>query len=69
MKLSFNAVSICGFKVWYKNARKQCEISPKLTKNVLKKGWLQDIPHSDIHLSSCKESDFIASDADSDAEL
>ena len=69
MNLSYNPVSICLFKVKYKNARKQCGISPKLTKNVPQKGCLQDIPHSDIHLSSGWESDFSGSDADSDAEL
>ena len=43
--------------------------SPKLTKNLPKKGRLQDLFDSDIHSSSCKESDFSGRDADSDAEL
>ena len=56
-------------KVNNKNARKRCEISPKLTKNLPKKGSLQDLFDSDIHSSSCEESDFSGGDADSDAEL
>ena len=62
-------VGIYLFKVNNKNTRKQCEISPKLTKNLPKKGRLQDLSDSDIHSSSCEESDFSGSDADSDAEL
>ena len=65
MKLSYSYL----FKVNIKNTRKQCEISPKLTKNLPKKGRLQDLSDSDIHSSSCEESDFSGSDADSDAEL
>ena len=42
---------------------------PKLTKNSLKKGRLQYIPDSDIHLSSYEESGFSGSEADSDAEF
>ena len=42
---------------------------PELTKNPLKKGRLQDIPDSDIHSSSCEESNFSGSEADSDSEL
>ena len=61
MKLSYSYL----FKVNIKNTRKQCEISPKLTKNLPKKGRLQDLSDSDIHSSSCEESDF----SDSDAEL
>ena len=38
--------------------------SKKLTKNHPKKGCLQDIPDSDIHSSSCEESDFSGIDAD-----
>ena len=57
------------FKVNKKNTRTWCEISPKLTKNLPKKDHLQDLSDSDIHLSSCEESDFSGSDADSDAEL
>ena len=57
------------FNVNNKNTRKQCEISPKLTKNLPKKGRLQDLSDSDIHSSSCEESDFTGSDAYSDAEL
>ena len=56
-------------KVNNENTRKQCEISPSLTKNPPEKGCLQDIPDSDICYSSCEESDFSGSDADSDAEL
>ena len=41
----------------------------KLTKNLPKKGHLQDLSNSDIHLSSCEESDFSGNDADSGAEL
>ena len=62
-------VSIYLFKVNKRNTRKRCEISPKLTKNLAKKGGLQDLSDSDIHLSSCEESDFSGSDADSGAEL
>ena len=62
-------VGIYLFKVNNKNTRKQCEISPKLTKNLPKKGRLQDLSDSDIHSSSCEESDFSGSDVDSDAEL
>ena len=62
-------IGIYLFKVSNKNTRKRCEISPKLTKNLSKKGRLQNLSDSDIHLSSCEESDFSGSDADSDAEL
>ena len=62
-------VSTYLFKVNNKNTRKRCEISPKLTKNVPKKGCLQDLPASDIHPTSCEESDFTGSDADKDAKL
>ena len=65
MKLSYSYL----FKVNIKNTRKQCEISPKLTKNLPKKGRLQGLSDSDIHSSSCEESDFSGSDADSDAKL
>ena len=51
------------------NTRKWSEISPKLTKNLPKKGCLQDLSDLDIHLSSCEESDFSGSDVDSNAEL
>ena len=37
--------------------------------NLSKKGRLQNLSDSDIHLSSCEESDFSGSDADSDVEL
>ena len=57
-------VGIYLFKVNNKNTRKQCEISPKLTKNLPKKGRLQDLSDSDIHSSSCEESDFSGSDAE-----
>ena len=57
------------FKVNNKNTLKRCEISPKLTKNLPKKGHLQDLFDVDIHSSSCEESDFGGSDVDSDAEL
>ena len=63
------AIGIYLFKVNNKNTRKRCERSPKLTKNLPKKGCLQDLSDSDIHLSSCEESDFSGSDANSDAEL
>ena len=62
-------VGVYLFKVNNKNTRKQCEVSPKLTKNLIRKGHLQDLFDSDIYSSSCKESDVISSDADSDAEL
>ena len=62
-------VSIYLFKVNNKNTRKRCEISPKLTKNLPKKGRPQDLSYLDIHSSSCEESDFSGSDVDSDAEL
>ena len=62
-------VGIYLFKVNNKNTRKRCEISSKLTKNFSKKGRLQNLADSDIHLSSCEESDFSGSEADSDAEL
>ena len=62
-------VGIYLFKVNNKNTRKQCEISPKLSKNLPKKGCLQDLPDLDIHSSSCKEIDFSGSDVDNDAEL
>ena len=62
-------VSIYLFKVNNKNTRKQCEISPKLSKNIPKKGYLQDLFDSDIHSWSCEESGFSGSDADNDAEL
>ena len=62
-------VGIYLFKVNNKNTRKQCKISRKLTKNLPKKGHLQDLSDSDIHLSSCEESDFSGNDADSGAEL
>ena len=63
------SVGIYLFKVNNKNTRKQCEISPKLTKSLAKKDFLQDLSHSDIHSSSCEESDFGGSDADSGFEL
>ena len=62
-------VSIYLFKFNNKNTRKRCEISSKLTKNLPKKGRLQDLSDSAIHSSSCEESDFSGSDVDSDAEL
>ena len=62
-------VGIYLFKFNNKNTRKQCEISPKSTKNLPKKSHLQDLSNSDIHSSSCEESDFTGSDAYSDAEL
>ena len=62
-------VSSYLFKVNNNNTRKWCEISPKLTKNLCKKGCLQDLSNSDIHSSSCEESDFTGHDADRDAEL
>ena len=62
-------IGIYLFKVNNKNTRKWWEISLKLTKSSPKKGCLEDIPNSDIHSSSCEESDFSGSDADSDAEL
>ena len=62
-------VGIYLFKVNNKNTRKRCEISPKLTKNLPKKVSLQDLFDSDIYSSSCEESDFSGSDADSDVEL
>ena len=62
-------VGIYLFKVNNKNTRKRCEISPKLTKNLAKKGHLQDLSDSDIQSSSCEESDFTGSDADRDAEV
>ena len=62
-------VGIYLFKVNNKNTRKRCEISPKLTKNLPIKCGLQDLSNSDIHSSSCEESDFTGSDAYSDAEL
>ena len=62
-------VSIYLVKVNSKNTKKWCEISPKLTKNLPKKGCLQGLTYSDIHSSSCEESDFSDSDVDSDAEL
>ena len=61
-------VGIYLFRINNKNIRKRYEISPELTKNLPKKGRLQDLSDSDIHSSSCKESDFSGSDADSDAE-
>ena len=62
-------VGIYLFKVNNKNTRKQCEISPKLAKNLPKKGRLQDLSDLDIHSSSCEESNFSGSDVDSDVEL
>ena len=41
----------------------------KINKKLVKKGRLQDLSDSDIHSSSCEESDFSDSDAYSDAEL
>ena len=61
-------VGIYLFKVNNKNTRKRCEISSKLTKKLPVKCGLQDISDSDIHSSSCEESDFTGSDADRDAE-
>ena len=57
-------VGIYLFKVNNKNTRKRCEISPKLTKNLPKKGSLHDLFDSDIHSSSCEENDFSGSDAE-----
>ena len=57
-------VSIYLFKDNNKNTRKGCEVSQKLTKNLPKKGRLQDLSNSYIHSSSCKESDFNDSDAE-----
>ena len=62
-------VGIYLFRFNTKSTRKRCEISPKLTKNLPKKGRLQDLSDLDIHSSSCEESDFSGSDVDSDAEL
>ena len=52
-----------------KTPRQRCEISLKLTRNLPKNGRLEALSNSDIHSSSCEESDFSGSDADSDAEL
>ena len=41
----------------------------KINKKCPKKGRMQDLSDSDIHLSYCKESDFSCSDADSDAKF
>ena len=68
-KTILSPVGIYLFKFNNKNTRKRCEISPKLTKNLPKKGCLQDLPDSEIHSSSCEESDLSGSDVDSDAEL
>ena len=57
------------FKVNNENTRQRCEISLKLTRNFPKNGRLEALSNSDIHSSSCEESDFSGSDADSDAEL
>ena len=57
-------VSIYLFKVNHENTRKRCEIGSELTKNLPKKGRLQDLSDSDIHSSSCEESDFSGSDAE-----
>ena len=57
-------VGIYLFKINNKNPRKRYEISSELTKNVPKKGRLQDLSNSDIHSSSCEESDFSGSDAE-----
>ena len=46
-----------------------CEISPELTKNLPKKGCLQDFFDSEIHSWSCEESDYSGSGAVSDAEF
>ena len=62
-------VGIYLFKFNNKNTRKHCEISPKLTKNLPKKGRWQDLSNSNIYSSSCEESDFSGSDVDSDDEL
>ena len=62
-------VGIYLFKVNNKNTRKLCETSPKLTKNLPQKGCLQGLSNSDIHSSSCEESDFSGTDVDSDADL
>ena len=62
-------VGIYMFKVNNKSSGKPCEISKRLTKNLPKKGCLQDFSNSDIHSSFCEESDFSGSDANSDAEL
>ena len=41
----------------------------KINKNSPLKGCLQDLSGSDIHASTCEESDFTGSDAYSDAKL
>ena len=70
VKLSyFQSVFTCSKLTIKTLGRKQCEISSKLTKNLPKKGCLQDLSNLDIHSSSCKKSDFSGSDADSDAKL
>ena len=61
-------VGIYLFKINNKNTRKRCEISPKSTKNLPIKCGLQDLSHSEVHSSSCEESDFTGSDADREAE-
>ena len=68
MKQSYSQLVFTCSKLTIKTG-KPCEISQKLTKNLPKKGRLQDFSHSDIHSSSCEESDFSGSDANSDVEL
>ena len=68
-KTILSPVGIYLFKFNNKNTRKRCEISPKLTKNLPKKGPLQDLSDSDIYSLPCEDSDFSGSDVDSDAEI
>ena len=63
-------VGIYLFKLKYKNTRKRCEISPKLTKNPPKKVVYKIYPiQISIYHLVRKVGDFSGSDADSDAEL
>ena len=57
------------FKVNKKISRKWCEISTKFSKNLPKRGGLQDIFDLHSHSSICGESDFSGNDAGSDVEL
>ena len=68
MKLSYSQSVFTCSKLTIKTLENS-EINPKLTKNLPKKGHLQDLFDSDIHSPSCEESDFNGSDADNDAEL
>ena len=69
MKLSYTESLFTCLKLTKKSLENVGEIRTKLSKNLPKRGRLQDIPDLDSHSSFCREYDFSGNDAGSDVEL